>query len=39
LAATGGGLLRVRTPLVDRFRELVAGGSAAVGPLAEPSSS
>jgi beta-glucosidase/6-phospho-beta-glucosidase/beta-galactosidase len=34
LAATGDGLERVRTPLVDRYRELVAGGAAAVGPLA-----
>ena len=27
------GLERVRTPLVDRYRELVAGGAEFVGPL------
>ena len=31
-----GGLERVPTPLVDRFRELVAGGATAVGLLATP---
>lgn len=30
----GAGLRRVRTPLVDAYRELVEGGIAAVGPLA-----
>jgi beta-glucosidase len=34
LRPASGGLERVRTPLVDRFRDLVAQGSAAVGPLA-----
>lgn len=30
------GLARVRTPLADRYRELAAGGAAAVGPLGAP---
>src|SRR5690606_27443603 len=30
----GAGLRRVRTPLVDAYQALVAGGDAAVGPLA-----
>jgi beta-glucosidase/6-phospho-beta-glucosidase/beta-galactosidase len=34
LVATGDGLERVRTPLVERYRELVGGGAAAVGALA-----
>lgn len=34
LARDGDGLRRVRTELVDRYRALVAGGAAAVGPLA-----
>lgn len=33
-----GTLARRRTPLVDEYRALVAGGSAAVGPLARPES-
>jgi len=35
LAPSASGLERVRTPLVDAYRELVAGGSAAVGRLAQ----
>lgn len=31
----GGGLAPVETPLVDAFRELAAGGTAAVGPLGQ----
>jgi hypothetical protein len=30
------GLARVATPLVERYREIVAGGSSRVGPLARP---
>jgi beta-glucosidase/6-phospho-beta-glucosidase/beta-galactosidase len=38
LRPSGAGLERVRTILVDRYRELVAGGAASVGPIARAGS-
>jgi beta-glucosidase len=39
LAAGAGGLERIGTALVDRYRSLIAGGNAAVGPLRQEEAS